>query len=411
MDEQSLIHDWNKVPDEAFDWGNAGRIQLDDETLRDGLQNPSVVDPSIEQKLQLLHLMDELGIDTADVGLPGAGPRAVEAVSALAQEIADAGLSIAANCAARTVIADVKPIAEISQRVGIPIEACTFIGSSPIRQYAEAWTLDKMLRVSEEAVTFAVGEGLPVMFVTEDTIRARPETLEALYRNAIECGARRLCIADTVGHATPDGVRALVRFVIEEIVAPSGEDIGIDWHGHRDRGLGLANALAAIEAGATRIHGTALGIGERVGNVEMDLLLVNLKLLGAHSGDLTKLPEYCALAAEACQIPLANDYPVVGADAFRTATGVHASAIIKAEEKGDAWLADRIYSGIPASMVGRRQEIEIGPMCGLSNVKYWLRSHGHDAEDEELCGLLFDAAKASDRTLTSAEVERLIASR
>lgn len=411
MDEKSLIHDWNKVPDDAFDWENVGRIQLDDETLRDGLQNPSVVDPSIEQKLQLLHLMDDLGIDTADVGLPGAGPRAVEAVSALAQEIADAGLSIAANCAARTVIADVKPIAEISQRVGIPIEACTFIGSSPIRQYAEAWTLDKMLRVSEEAVTFAVGEGLPVMFVTEDTIRARPETLEALYRNAIECGARRLCIADTVGHATPDGVRALVRFVIDEIVAPSGEDIGIDWHGHRDRGLGLANALAAVEAGATRIHGTALGVGERVGNVEMDLLLVNLKLLGAHKGDLTKLPEYCALAAEACQIPLANDYPVVGADAFRTATGVHAAAIIKAEDKGDAWLADRIYSGIPASMVGRRQEIEIGPMCGISNVKYWLRVHGHDAEDEELCGLLFDAAKSSDRTLTSAEVERLIASR
>lgn len=411
MDEQSLIHDWNKVPDDMFDWENAGRIQLDDETLRDGLQNPSVVDPSIEQKLQLLHLMDELGIDTADVGLPGAGPRAVEAVSALAQEIADAGLSITANCAARTVIADVKPIAEISQRVGIPIEACTFIGSSPIRQYAEAWTLEKMLKVSEEAVTFAVREGLPVMFVTEDTIRARPETLEALYRNAIEWGARRVCIADTVGHATPDGVRALVRFVRDEIVVPSGEDVGIDWHGHRDRGLGLANALAAIEAGATRIHGTALGVGERVGNVEMDLLLVNLKLLGAHKGDLTKLPEYCALTAEACQIPLANDYPVVGADAFRTATGVHAAAIIKAEDKGDAWLADRIYSGIPASMVGRQQEIEIGPMCGVSNVKHWLRVHGHDATDEELCGILFNAAKSSDRTLTSAEVEELIRSR
>lgn len=411
MDEQSLIYDWNKVPRGAFDWENVARIQLDDETLRDGLQNPSVVDPSIEQKLRLLHLMDELGIDTADVGLPGAGPRAVEAVLALSQEIADAGLSITPNCAARTLIADVKPIAEISQRVGIPIEACTFIGSSPIRQYAEAWTLEKMLKVSEEAVTFAVREGLPVMFVTEDTIRARPETLEALYRNAIECGARRLCIADTVGHATPDGVRALVRFVIDEIAAPSGEDIGIDWHGHRDRGLGLANALAAIEAGATRIHGTALGVGERIGNVEMDLLLVNLKLLGAHKGDLTKLPEYCALAAEACQIPLANDYPVVGADAFRTATGVHAAAIIKAEDKGDAWLADRIYSGIPASMVGRHQEIEIGPMCGISNVKYWLRVHGHDADDEALCGLLFDAAKSSDRTLTSSEVEAVIASR
>ena len=283
-----------------------------------------MVDPPIEAKIRLLHLMDELGIHTADIGLPGAGPRAVEAVRALATEIVEADLSIEANCAARTVVADVRPIAEISQAMGIAIEACTFIGSSPIRQYAEDWTLDKMLTVSEEAVSFAVAEGLPVMFVTEDTVRARPETLKALYGHAIGWGARRLCIADTVGHAIPDGVRALVRFVIEEIVEPSGEDVGVDWHGHRDRGLGLANALAAIEAGATRIHGTALGIGERVGNVEIDLLLVNFKLLGLHEADLTRLPEYCSTAAEACQVPLASSYPVVGRDAFRTGTGVHA---------------------------------------------------------------------------------------
>ena len=345
MDESDLIHDWNTHEADAFDWSTMGEIQLDDETLRDGLQNPSVVDPDIARKIRILHLMDELGIHTADIGLPGAGPRAVEAVTALAREISDAGLSITANCAARTVVADVEPIARISQEVGIPIEACTFIGSSPIRQYAEDWTLDKMLRVSEEAVTFAVGEGLPVLFVTEDTVRARPETLKALYGKAIEWGARRLCLADTVGHATPAGARAVVRFVIEEIVEPSGEDIGIDWHGHRDRGLGLANAFAAMQAGATRIHGTALGIGERVGNVEMDLLLVNLKLLGVHKGDLTKLPEYCELVAEACQVPITNGYPVVGRDAFRTGTGVHAAAIVKAEAKGDAWLADRIYSG------------------------------------------------------------------
>ena len=231
MDEQDLIHDWNSADAAAFDWTSVSHIELLDETLRDGLQNPSVVDPPIEDKIRLLHLMDELGIHTADIGLPGAGPRAVDAVRALATEIVSGGLSIEANCAARTVVADVQPIADISQAVGIPIEACTFIGSSPIRQYAEDWTLDKMLRVSEEAVTFAVAEGLPVMFVTEDTVRARPETLRALYGNAIEWGARRLCIADTVGHATPDGVRALVRFVIEEIVESSGENVGVDWHG------------------------------------------------------------------------------------------------------------------------------------------------------------------------------------
>jgi isopropylmalate/homocitrate/citramalate synthase len=408
MNESELIYDWNTASEDTFDWSSVGPIQLDDETLRDGLQNPSVTDPPIEKKIELLHLMDDLGIHTAALGLPGAGPRAVGDVTALAREIADQGLSIGGNCAARTVVQDVQPIAEISQQVGLPIEACTFIGSSPIRQYAEGWTLDRMLETSEAAVTFAVSEGLPVMFVTEDTIRARPDTLKALYSNAINWGAKRLCIADTVGHATPEGTRALVRFVIEEIVRPSGEAVEVDWHGHRDRGLGLANALAAIQAGATRVHGTALGVGERVGNVEMDILLVNLALLGLHDGDLTRLSEYCRLTSEACGIPLENCYPIVGRDAFRTGTGVHASAIIKAEAKGDSWLADRVYSGIPASMVGRVQEIEIGPMSGLSNVKYWLKCHGYDPENEGYCTILFDAAKATDHTLTEDEILALL---
>lgn len=405
MDEQKLIHDWNQSKP-TFDWSSAN-VDLDDETLRDGLQNPSVVDPSIDDKIRLLHMMDQLGISTADIGLPGAGPRAVKAVTALAQEIVDAGLSIRPNAAARTVIADVRPVAEISQQVGIAIEICTFIGSSPIRQYAEDWTIDKMLATSEAAVTFAVKEGLPVLMVTEDTTRASPEVLKALYGGAIEWGAKRLCLADTVGHATPDGVRALVRFVIEEIIEPSGEDIGVDWHGHRDRGFGLANTLAAIEAGATRVHGTALGIGERCGNTEMDLILVNLKLLGVHDADLTGLPAYCELAAKACQVPLVHSYPVVGTDAFRTGTGVHAAAIVKAEAKGDAWLADRIYSGIPAAMVGRTQRIEVGPMSGLSNVKYWLKEHGFDPDDEVLCNRIFSAAKQTDHTLTDGEVRAI----
>jgi 2-isopropylmalate synthase len=215
-------------------------------------------------------------------------------------------------------------------------------------------------------------------------------------------------LADTVGHATPDGVRALVRFVLEDVVRPSGADVTLDWHGHRDRGFGLANAFAAIEAGVTRIHATALGIGERVGNTEMDLLLVNLALLGIHHGDLTVLPEYCALTAQACRVPLIHCYPVVGRDAFRTGTGVHAAAIVKAEAKGDKWLADRVYSAVPASMVGRHQEIEIGPMSGMSNVKYWLNARGHDADDEVLCRRLFDAAKSTDHTLSEEEVESLI---
>src|SRR5713101_8249801 len=404
MEERELIYDWNRAG-AAFDWTRA-RVDLNDETLRDGLQSPSVHDPSLDVKKRLLHLMAELGIVAADIGLPGAGPRAVAQVRALAKEIRDQKLPIAPNCAARTVIADIEPIVRISDEVGIIIEAATFIGSSPIRQYAEDWTLDHILRSSEEAVTYAVRHGLPVMYVTEDTTRARPETIKALYGAAIECGAKRICLADTVGHATPDGVRALVNFVKKEIVKKN--DVKIDWHGHRDRGMGLINCLAAIEAGVDRVHATALGVGERVGNAEMDLLIVNLKLLGAHQGDIRKLPEYCRLVADAVGVPIPVNYPVVGTDAFRTGTGVHAAAIIKAKKKGHNWLADRVYSSVPAEEFGFEQRIEISPVSGLSNVKYWLEHHGYDPDDDEACRTLFDAAKRTDRVLSDAECHRLL---
>ena len=406
MDERELIHDWNRTG-APFDWSTA-RVDLNDETLRDGLQSPSVKDPDLDAKKRLLHLMANLGIVAADIGLPGAGPRVVEQVRALAKEIRDHKLPVAPNCAARTVISDVEPVVRLSQEVGIPIEAATFIGSSPIRQYAEDWTLERMLKATEEAVTFAVKNGLAVMYVTEDTTRARPETLKALYGAAIACGATRICLADTVGHATPDGVKALVNFIKKDIVKNSG--VKIDWHGHRDRGMGLINCLAAIEAGVDRVHGTALGVGERVGNAEMDLLIVNLFLLGAHRHDISKLPEYCTLVAEAVGVPIPVNYPVMGGDAFRTGTGVHAAAIIKAKKKGHDWLADRVYSSVPAGEIGLHQRIDISPVSGLSNVKYWLETHGYDPADEAACKLLFDAAKKTDRVLSDDECHRLLRS-
>jgi 2-isopropylmalate synthase len=404
MNERDLIYDWNTAG-ASFDWARA-TVELDDETLRDGLQSPSVTDPPLEVKRRLLHLMADLGIGAADIGLPGAGPRVVEQVRALAREILDARLPIAPNCAARTVVADVEPIVRIADELGMKIEAATFIGSSPIRRYAEDWTLERILRATEAAVTYAVRHGLPVMYVTEDTTRADPDTLKALYSTAIDCGATRICLADTVGHATPDGVRALVKYVKEKIVKE--KRIAVDWHGHRDRGMGLINCLAAIEAGVDRVHGTALGVGERVGNAEMDLLLVNLKLLGTHWHDISRLPEYCRLVADAVGVPVPVNYPVVGADAFRTGTGVHAAAIIKAKRKGHDWLADRVYSSVPAAEFGFAQRIEISPVSGLSNVKYWLEVHGYDPEDEAACKTLFAAAKRTDRTLTDDECHRLL---
>jgi 2-isopropylmalate synthase len=398
--EDHLIYDWNVV--DGPPPPRVHRIQFVDETLRDGLQSPSVTNPTIEQKLEILHLIDRLGIDTADIGLPGAGPHVVAHVTRLAEEIRDQRLDVTPNCAARTVIADIRPIVEISQAVGIPIEACTFIGSSPIRQFAENWPTEMMLRATEEAVTFAVKEGLPVMYVTEDTIRAHPDTLRELFTTAIRCGATRLCLCDTVGHATPPGVRALVRWTMD-LIESLDVDVKIDWHGHQDRGLGVVNSIAAVQSGVDRVHGVALGIGERVGNTPLDQLLVNLRLMGYIDNDLSALGAYCEAVSRALGVPIPANYPVVGSDAFRTGTGVHAAAVIKALRKGDNVLADMVYSGVPAHLFGREQEIEVGPMCGKSNIVFWLEHRGLEPGDE-LVDRIFQHAKQSNTVLTDEEI-------
>ncbi len=405
LEEKSLIYDWATQGPRRAQWPS--HVMIDDETLRDGLQSPSVTDPPLETKLQILHLMESLGIETADVGLPGAGARQQEAVLQLCREIANCRLHIGANCAARTLMVDIRPIAEATQLTGVPIEACLFIGSSPIRQYAEEWELDDILRHSREAIGFAVREGLEVMYVTEDTVRSSPEHLRVLLTAAIESGAKRLCLCDTCGAATPDAVYNLVSWVKELLNTIGSSHIGIDWHGHRDRGLDLSNTLAAIESGASRVHGTALGIGERVGNTPIEQLLVNLKLLGIRNDDLTHLPEYVHLVSQVTQVPIPVNSPIVGRDAFRTATGVHAAAVVKAQKKGHTWLADRIYSGVPAGWIGRKQEIEIGPMSGNSNVQHYLASHG-SAATPELTKQIIEEAKKSVRVLTDDEVLQIV---
>jgi isopropylmalate/homocitrate/citramalate synthase len=400
------IYDWNQASAPLIPPGT--RILLNDETLRDGLQNPSVHDPTIEEKIELLHLMESLGIDSLNIGLPGAGARAVEHSEALAREIASNRMKIRPNAAARTVEADIRPIAEISQRVGIPIEAATFLGSSPIRRLVEDWTVDHLERTTEKAVKFALDHNLPCMYVTEDTVRTDPATVKRLYSTAIRTGARAIVLCDTVGHATPQGAYNLIKFAIEEVVKPSGEKIRVDWHGHNDRGLAIANSLWAAAAGANCVHAAANSLGERVGNTPMELMLVNLRLMGLLDQDLSRLKEYCEKVAKATHTTIPPNYPVIGRDAFRTATGVHAAAIIKAYHKHDAALADAVYSGVPSHLFGLDQVIEIGPMSGKSNVLFWLEQHGIPAADA-LVNRIFDAAKQSSRVLTESEVQALCA--
>lgn len=404
MKASELIYDWNQaLPLKLLP---SREVLLNDETLRDGLQSPSVRDPSIDEKIRILHLMEDLGINSLDLGLPGAGQRAVDHVEALAREIVSQRMKIQANCAARTHENDIRPIAEIVQRTGLRIETATFIGSSPIRRYTEGWTEDFLLQTTEKAVSFAVALGLEVMYVTEDTSRCDPEMLKRLYLTAINCGARAIVVCDTAGHATPMGAYALVKFVIDEIVRPSGEKIRVDWHGHCDRGFAIANSIAALAAGADCVHACALGTGERVGNTQMDQMLVNLKLMGISpwdKQDLTKLRDYCEVVSRATGVPIPPNYPVVGEDAFRTATGVHAAAVIKAYKKNDVELANAVYSGVPSQLFGMEQIIDIGPMSGKSNVLFWLERHGIAASDE-VVERIYKRAKNSDHTLSEAEI-------
>jgi len=414
MDRSLVPHDWNTPADvAAFDWA-ATRVTVQDETLRDGAQGASVTDPPIADKRTLLHRIAALGVQSVDLGFPASGPRAAADVVALARELAAARLPLAATCAARTILEDVWPIAAATQASGVPIEVATFIGSSPIRQAVEGWTLDDICRRVETAVAGAVGAGQAVMFVAEDSTRATPDMLLAIGRTAIGAGAGRICLCDTVGHATPAGAARLVRFVRDAVVGPSGAAVGIDWHGHRDRALGLANALAAIEAGADRVHATALGIGERVGNVAMETLLLNLYLLGVDGGAwgarLHALPDYAAHAAAAYGVPIPAGQPVVGPDAFTTGTGVHAAAILKARAQGDAERADLVYAAFAPAVVGRTHRVAISPFSGAANVRWWLSERGLDADDPALVAAILRAAKASTRALTDGEILAVVGS-
>jgi 2-isopropylmalate synthase len=405
--KDSLIYDWNQLSPFTCQFNTPQLVELNDETLRDGLQCPSVLQPTLEQKLTFLRLMPKLGIDSADIGYAGASKAALDDVVALAKTIMDEQLPVQPNCAGRTHEADINPILEAQQRSGQAIEAALFIGSSPIRQFVEGWDLSFLLKTVEKAVLYARSHDLSVMFVTEDTTRALPEHIAAMYLTAAQAGATRLCIADTVGHATPSGVQHLVGFLREQLQRAGFGDLMLDWHGHRDRGLDVVNSLAALSAGASRVHGCALGIGERVGNTALDTLLVNLVLQGWMDQDLSALDEYCRLASEMTGVPIPRNYPILGEDAFVTSTGVHAAAILKAQTKGDTWLEDRVYSAIPAALVGRHQTITVGPMSGQANAVAWLRDHHMEPTPSRITSIL-NAAKQTTHILSDEEIMSLM---
>ncbi len=409
MNNETLIFDWN-----SFDLNSQvleKEVQLDDESLRDGLQSPSTQDPPLEYKLKLVRLMEDLQINGADIGFPSSTKKMYDDVTAICEMIRDEGFNLAPNCAARTIAHDIEPVIDISHKVGIPLEVAAFLGSSPIRMKVESWSLEKLLRLTKDATRLCIDNNVPIMFVTEDTTRADPKVLEKIYLTAVENGAQAICLSDTVGHATPHGTYQLVSYIKHMLKENGFSKVRVDWHGHRDRGLSLANSIAAIEAGIDRVHGTGIGIGERCGNTPMDTLLVNLKLMGFKNyknRDLSKLSAYTETVSEMVKFDIPKNYPVMGTDAFRTATGVHAAAIIKAQTKDESW-GDIVYSSVPAKEFGKEQIIDIGPLSGISNARFVLEKLGIDCTEEN-CRIVLDFAKENGKVLSEIEVSHLFPS-
>ena len=403
--ENDIIYDWNEVKRHAPPIHH--KFKLVDETLRDGIQSPSITNPHVDAKLEILHCMEALGIEVADIGLPGAGAQAVADVTRLIEEIRDHKMKIEPNCAARTHQADVQAVVDISQNTGVKIEVCGFLGSSPVRQLVENWEVPHMTKLVTDATDLAVKNGLPFSFVTEDTVRSHPETLRTLFKAAIDHGATRLILCDTVGHATPDGLYNLLEFT-RKVIDETGAKIELDWHGHNDRGLALTLCLSALEFGIDRVHGTCLGVGERVGNASIDQTLLNLNLLGVINRDLRALRRYVDTVSKYYGVEIPYNYPAFGHDAFRTATGVHAAAIAKALMMGRRDLADRVYSSVAASEVGCKQLVEIGFYSGKANVQVWLIEHELEVTEPRVQAVLA-RAKLSTATLTDAEILQTLA--
>lgn len=412
--QQPLIYDWNLHSEPSSSPFHS--VTVLDSTLRDGLQSPSVLDPSLPVKRHILRQLHTVGVEHIDLGFPFSNPRNDAHVRSLVETIRDEHLSIKPSCIARTLPKDIDAVLSIAKDTGVEVEVLTYVGTSPVRLLVEKWDEEMLEKRTRAAVKKVKNAAMPCLFATEDTIRSKPETIRRLFMAALEEGADRLCLCDTVGHATAEGVNSLVRFtqdIIKEhktTLEQNGEPtkkIYIDWHGHSDRGLGLSNALAAVSAGVDRVHACVLGIGERVGNTSLDLLLVNLRLHGALHRDLHRLTNLVQTVAEACDVNIQASYPVFGRDAFRTATGVHAAAVVKALESGDAQLADIVYSGVPAKWFGREQEVEVGHMGGDSNIRFWLKSRGLGV-DEELVRHIKEKCKTELRVLTNEEVHRLV---
>lgn len=376
-------------------------VQVLDTSLRDGLQDAQIRHPSLEEKERLVDILVQVGVEAIDIAIPIArGSHLREAIQ-LARRIPS---NVTVACLARTDASDIQAAVDLAQGAGRPIETIVFCGASPLRRWVEDWDVTEITEWMAKSVNFASKQGLIPTVATEHTTQTEPEVIKQIYLAGLDNGGQKVCIADTSGAASPISTEKIIRFFRDEVLK-SFNDVDIDWHGHNDRGLSVINSLVALSAGAQRVHGTAIGIGERAGNTPLEQMLINLKMArDPKRQDLGAISELATFAAEIFNVPVPPNYPGLGEKVYRTASGIHAAAELKAGQLGLKGTTP--YSAVSPEWVNRETDVVVGPLSGSHNVRFVAERLGIPATNEFIARAL-DVAKSANRILTDQDIKNI----
>ena len=408
MKENELIYNWAKHPigeSKAVKHSANQHVDVDDETLRDGLQGTQVEShPTTEGKKIYLDWVSRF-VEHADIGFPGSEEEHQKEIEELIKYAVTRRLDITLSCAARgAALEDVKPIIDISHNLdGYLLEADIFLDGSTYRSLKEGWDRKEKLDKLSENIKLLKQHKLPVMFVAERATSTSPEELFEICQLAADLGVERICLADTQGCADPQAITNIFRWGFSELGKKYREIIW-DFHGHNDLNLGVANCLTAVQEGVNRIHATKFCIGERAGNVDLATILLILNLHGFRNIDLQRLQEFSRVASDVLHIAIPKNAPVIGESAFATSSGVHSAPLDKSEDE-----VSDIYFPYHPGLVGRKPKVEVGRFSGAATVRYKLKSLGIQPIDGMVDEILHEAK--NERGFISETTIRNIAQR
>ena len=395
-----FLYSWN-----ALNRANISNVKIEDD-IRDALQSVRTVQPLLSERKALLDLSAKVGIQYSFLGFPAASQNETNLVTALVKHIADEKIPIEPVLMARALENDVKRIIEIQNETSYAVAADIFINTSALRLKIEGWTLDTIINKIKKSHHLSVNNNLKYRISLEDSARTAPDSIEILIKEIINLGIKTIVLCDTVGDCLPSGASNLTSFVMD-IISKENVDVEIGWHGHNDKGLSLANALASVEAGATIISGTFTGIGERTGNIPLEQIIYILSQNGNQLYDLKYLKPLCDMLSATTKTKIPYSLPIIGKDAFSTSTGTHVAAIYKAKEFGQSF-EDLMYSGVAASDLERRQTLLIGPNSGRSAIIAALEEIQIVATENTVTSILDYCKKQNHCLENSAELLEVI---